>query len=238
MVYEEIYIPRISDCGRDGRLSPGAALCIMEDIGCHHSSTANDDVLKSGLAGVSWILTSWRIGIRGEAPCDEKLRVRTWSRKRSGPTTVLREFTVGGENGREIIAAEARFAIWDFRTGGPVRITDELMMAYRSEDVPVFNDEIRRIVPPDGLSSPVNVSLRNSDIDYNGHVHNTRYLEIAGECPGFDFWGAEEVDIAYRKPVLFTDTVSVSSADTESGRFFSINNQDGPCCYIELKKRG
>ena len=235
MVYEEIYAPRISDCERDGKLSPAAVLCILEDVGCHHSATVNDDVLKSGLAGVSWIITNWRIAIRGEAPGDGKILVSTWSRKKAGPTTVLREFTMCDPNGSEIIAAEARFAVWDFNAGGPVRITDELMEAYKSEDRAVFADEIRRIVPPDGFSAPVPVTLRKSDIDYKGHVHNTRYLEIAAECGAFDFWRAKEVNIAYRKPIIETDSVTVSTADMCGGRFISIGNQDGACCFIELK---
>ena len=236
MKYREQYAPRISDFGRDGKLSLGAILCILEDVGCHHSATANDDVLKSGLSGVSWIITNWRIGIRGEAPGGGVLDVCTWSRKRSGPTTVLREFTVTDAAGREIIAAEARFAIWDFNAGGPVRITDALMKAYKSEDVAVFEDELKRPVPPDSFSAPVPVVLRKSDVDYNGHVHNTRYPEIAGEGAELDFFKASEVNIAYRKPLLETDSVGVATAETDNGVFISINNQDGPCCYIELKK--
>ncbi len=237
MVFNDTYIPRITDRGRDGKLLPGAVLCIMEDLAYRHCAAADDDVLKNSLAGVAWICLNWRIGIRGAAPEDGRLDVSTWSRKRAGLTTVLREFSVRDAAGNDIIAAEARFALWDIKAGTPVKITDELIAAYRSEDRPVFQDEIKRLIPPEEYSSSASVALRGSDIDYNGHVHNTRYLDIASEGAGgfFDFWGAKEINIAYRKPVEEGDRVSVSRAETAAGRFFSINNQDGPCCFIELK---
>ena len=46
MVHQEIYEPRISDYNQNGELSLEAILDIAENVGSHHSSKVNDDVIQ------------------------------------------------------------------------------------------------------------------------------------------------------------------------------------------------
>jgi acyl-ACP thioesterase len=57
-------------------------------------------------------------------------------------------------------------------------MTDEIVSAYQPENVRALERDVSRLRPvlPE---NPAPLALRYSDFDYNGHVHNTRYAELA-----------------------------------------------------------
>lgn len=238
MFFEETCKPRISDFEKGGKISLTSIMCILEDVGAHHSAYANDDVLQYSLAGSAWVCTNWRIRIIKPPAGNKELQVTTWARVKTTGAAVLREYTICDQKGELLVIAQAKFVRLDLHTGKPVRITDELYDAYEPEECSVFEEEMERLTPPEGLGEGQPVPLRKSDVDFNGHVHNTRYIDIAAAGipeEQFDLTKAKELNIAFRKALKASDQVSVVYALIDGGCFISVNNQHGPCCYMFAK---
>lgn len=88
------------------------------------------------------------------------------------------------------------------------RITDALYAGYHPEDRAVFADPLPRLRPPAAFEDAQTLALRQSDLDYNGHVHNTRYLEFALEAlpPGREF---TRLSVVYNRPLAAQETVTL-----------------------------
>ena len=84
----------------------------------------------------------------------------------------------------------------------------------------MFEEELPRMQEPESFSSEHTIQLRRSDIDYNGHVHNTRYLDFAMEALPEEYYrqdGCKSFRINYRNPVMLSDHPVLRMKETETG---------------------
>lgn len=238
MFYKETYLPRLSEFNRHSNLSYEAILQILEAAGSHHSDIVNDNVVEGNQTGIAWVLIDWRVRILRPIKSAEEINITTWVRGKSGSITVCRDFIVTDKSGAEVILAEAKLGLINVATGKLTRISDDLKAAYQSEDRIVFEDEAPRLRAPNAFLSEQVLSVRRSDIDFNGHVHNTRYLDYALEAIPQDIFDTDAftgIRIVYSKPVKEDDTITAKYALTESGHFVGIYASDMLCTLIELK---
>ena len=178
MFYKEIYNPRPSDYNRNGKLSYEAILQLLENAAGNHSANSGDSIADANKNGIAWILTEWRVQILHRPENGESLNITTWVRGKAPASAVYRDFLLTDENGTELIRAEAKFALFDLATSRLTRISEELFGSYQPEDKTVFEDA-QRLCAPSEYTSETELKLRRSDIDFNGHVHNTRYVDLA-----------------------------------------------------------
>lgn len=204
MFYRENYRPRMADCDRDGKLAYEAALHVLEGVGSHHSDLADDNVMDGSKGGIAWILAEWRVEILNRPDDKDEMEITTWIRAQAPTFNVFREFTATDKNGRIMIKGEAKLVLLDVASGTLLRISDELFKAYDIEDKAVFEKALGKMREVKNYEYEKPLSMRRSDIDFNGHVHNTRYLDYALEAIPKDAYllnDIKEFRIAYRKPV-------------------------------------
>lgn len=238
MFYEELYLPRISDFNRNGRLSYEAILQILGAAGCRHSDRANDNVIEGSQHGIAWVLADWRVSILRRTDSTEELNITTWVRGKSGAAAVCRDFILTDKAGGEAIRAEAKFCLLDMSAGKLTRISDELMKAYEPEERMVFETNAPRLRAPVEFMTEQSLAVRRSDIDFNGHVHNTCYADYAMEAIPREVFNADaisDIRIVYSKPVKEDSVVTAKYAKTESGHFVGIYANEVLCTMIELK---
>ena len=237
MYYKEIYQPRISDYDRNGKLSYEAILQILETAGSHHSDTVGDSVIEGSQCGIAWILTEWRVQILRRNDSKEKLQITTWVRGKAPASTVFRDFILTDENGNEVIRAEAKFALFDLTTSRLTRISEELLGSYQPEDKTVFEDA-QRLRAPSEYVSETEMKLRRSDIDFNGHVHNTRYVDLAMEALPNEIFASDDftdIHILYAKPVVERAVVKAKYVFKDSAYLVAVYADDVYCALVEFK---
>lgn len=239
MFYKEIYQPRVSDYDRDGKLSYEAVLQILETAGSHHSDNAGDNVIDGSQSGIAWILTDWRVQIIRRTDSKEELHITTWVRGKAPASTVFRDFILTDRNGGEVIRAEAKFALLDLAAGKLTRISEELFTSYQPEDKSVFDTASPRLRAPVEYDFEQTIELRKSDMDFNGHVHNTRYMDFAMEALPDDVYKNDiaEFRIVYMKAVKDTSCVTLKQVLTEAGRIICIYSAEELCTLILLRER-
>lgn len=228
----------MSDFDRNGKLSYEAIIEMLETAGSNHSDSVNDNVIEGSRNGIAWILAEWNILIPNRVDNISTVTVMTWIRKTSSPATVLRNFIIFDEDGNEIVRAEARSCLLDMRTGRLTRISEELVDAYKPENKCVFDTAPPRLRAPKDYALETPLHIRRDDIDFNSHVHNTRYMSYAVEAlppQVYEADGLHSVRIVYSKPVKENSNVVAKYAPLGDGHFVGIYSEGVLCTLIELK---
>jgi acyl-ACP thioesterase len=237
MFYKEICKPRPSDYNRNGKLSYEAILQILENVAGNHSANMGDSIADANKNGIAWILTEWGVQIVHRPENGESLNITTWVRGKAPAIAVYRDFLLTDENGTEVIRAEAKFALFDLATSKLTRISEELLGSYQPEDKTVFEDS-QRLRAPSEFTSETELKLRCSDIDFNGHVHNTRYVDLAMEAIPKELYSDDrftEFHIMYHKPVLEDSVVKAQYHTDELSHLVTIYADNARCALVKLK---
>lgn len=237
MFYREDYRPRLADYDRRGRLSYEAILQILETAGSHHSDTVNDSVIAGSQSGIAWILADWHVRIQKRPESGDELHIATWVRGKARAGAILRGFLVTDKSGNEMLRAEARTALYDTERGRPTRISEALFAAYGPEDEAVFEEGAVRLRPLEHYRRAMPLILRRSDIDYNNHVHNTRYMGFALEAlppEAYERDELKELRIAYLKPVKAGDAVTLKYSPVENTHAVAVFAGATPCALMEF----
>ena len=237
MFYKEIYKPRPSDYNRNGKLSYEAILQILENAASNHSANSGDSIADANKNGIAWILTEWRVQIVHRPENGESLNITTWVRGKAPAIAVYRDFLLTDENGNEVIRAEAKFALFDLAASKLTRISEELLGSYQPEDKTVFEDA-QRLRAPSEFTSETELKLRRSDMDFNGHVHNTRYVDLAMEAIPKELYAADrltEFHIMYYKPVLEDSVVKAQYHTDGVSHLVTIYADNARCALVKLK---
>ena len=234
MFFSEEYEPRLDDYNEQGNLSLESILKILENCGRHHSQKVNDRKADNGIA---WVLADWRVQISRRSKGSEKLYLTTWVHGKAPASAICRDFLVTDQNQQECIRASARFALVDLGKNRLTRISPELFESYGPEEKRMFEDDLPKMQEPDSFSLEHTIQLRRSDIDYNGHVHNTRYLDFAMEALPEEYYrqdGCKSFRINYRNPVMLSDHPVLRMKETETGFVFGIYVEEKLYTMIEI----
>ncbi|MGM9680684.1 MAG: acyl-[acyl-carrier-protein] thioesterase [Eubacteriales bacterium] len=237
MFYQGIYTPRPSDYDRYGKISYEAILQILEAAAGDHSASVGDGISDANKNGKAWILTEWRVKILRHPEYGENLIVSTWVCAKASAGSVFRVFALYDGNNRETVRAEAKYALLDLQTLKPMRISGDLLASYQPEEKRMFED-LPRLRPLSGYSVETVIKLRRNDIDFNGHVHNTRYVQLAAEVLPKEVFEREDfVDIRmiYSKPLKADDAVCLKYSESNAEHLVGIYNQEGLCCLVDFK---
>lgn len=240
MKYEIKARPRLDDYNRNGKLSMEGIMQMLGIAGQCHSDSVRDGVLKGSLSGIAWILTEWNIKIIKRPENDEMYTVATWARsQRAGvPTSIVsRDFIMKGKNGEELVLASSKFVLMNLSTGKVARITPEMMELYSPEDTAVMQVPAGKIRMPKEYGKEIYIPKLREDIDFNGHVHNTRYMSYALEALPHDVYCEDNISsvrIEYRTPVFEGDEIKarVAHISDEHAYIVGIYNQDEKMCSI------
>lgn len=238
MIYTEQYRPRVSDFDKTGMLSLEAILEMAEDLAAHHSAAAGDMVLEGQRRGISWVLLEWRVEIAARPDGDCVLNGVTWVRGKARSSICERDMVFTDAAGSELIRAEAKLAMVDIAAGRFARIDEKLLSPDFLEEKYLFDNELPRMRPLDEYDIEANVMLRESDLDLNGHAHNTKYLSLVLEALTGGANTAKLVSamrIAYLKPITGCDSVKIKTKVSDDRICFAISNGELLCSLVEFE---
>ncbi len=237
MIWQEETRLRLSDYDQYGNLKDEALLQLLESAGSHHSDQANDSVIAGSQTGIVWILTEWRIRVTRRPRSSDILHISTWARGKAPAAMIYRDFIVTDGQGEELIRAEATFVLLDTVNGRLTRITETLFQAYQPREETVFDDKPARLRAPEVPQATCRVSLRRSDIDYNGHVHNTRYLDLAREALPEEVLQQQfsQIRVLYSKSVTLKDEVTAQYTACDGVSTVVILVRDSVCAIVEFQ---
>ncbi len=237
MFYSEIYQPGVADFDRGGKLGYEAILRILENTASRHSDSSGDNVVEDSQNGITWVLTDWRVQLVHRPDGKAPLRVTTWVRDSVPTGRIFRDYTLAAEDGTELVRAESRLVLFDLRAQKIIRIDQTRFRSYRPEVRGVFASAAPRLRPPAAFDGETVLPLRRSDIDFNGHVHNTKYLDLALEAlpdsvPRDAFTGLRMI---YPKAVKDVASVTLKYNLSDGDPFVCVYSGDTLCTLIRFE---
>lgn len=231
MIYRETVQARVDDFGAGGQMTPGALLRVLENIAGHHSRAAGDNVLDKSLGGIAWILTEWRVEVPRPISYGETVQAETWASGKAPCSRAGRELLLKDGIGEILVRAAGKFALFDLKQRKPVRVSQEQLAPYGPEDRTVFDRELPRLQTPETFDEEKRVSPRRSDVDFNGHVHNAAYLDLALEVLSENLLarGVDRFRIGYRAPLQYGADVTLRRSDIPGGYAVSFSSGGTLC---------
>ena len=194
-------------------------------------------LLRAVLNGIAWIFVEWTIEIINLPKYGEPVKVQTWINGKAPSASVLRNFILSDSKDSNLVKGTAKFALFDLNKRKPARISTELFKLYSPEKSSVFENKSQRLTEPDVYDYEVNLAQRRSDIDFNGHVHNIKYLTYALEALPYDVYLDMEFSslrILYKNPLSSAERIIAKVSENSGDYIVGIYNEEKLCSIVKF----
>jgi acyl-CoA thioesterase FadM len=204
-MYEIIQRVAASHTDAEGRMKFVSAMDMMQD--CSQLWMESEPAVESCFRerGIAQVLVSRQADVVRMPRYGERLSVRT-SVYRCQSFIGYRNTAIYDEAGLPCVKSWSTGAFVVMETGKPAKLPDELPglltmdppleMDYRSKKIRL-PAEAGEDLPP--------LRVRRNDIDFNRHVNNARYVELALEYAGEDF-AVSRFRAEYKRPAVYGDS--------------------------------
>lgn len=134
--------------------------------------------------GLVWIITDYEVTINRLPKFTETITIETEAVSYN-KFFCYRTFKIYDEAGQLLIEVLTYFALMDHQTRKVSPILDDIVAVYDAE----FVKKIQRAPKMTVLENPISIDyrVRYFDIDMNGHVNNSIYLDWMYDALGYDF---------------------------------------------------
>jgi len=227
--FKKIFEISYYDTDKNKNLRPVSLLNLLgETSGEHSNSIIKIDELEN--LNYAWMLNRWKVRIDRYPKAKEKITIETWT---SGIDRFYanREFFVYDE-GEELIGKASTLWIFvDINKKRPIRIPKDLQKGYKIVDEKAFDDfyDFKEKIH---VKDFIDFHVRRSDIDYNNHVNNTKYLDWMVEAVPEEIYNnylLREFEIIYKKEIKYGSTIKsgINEINNEGKVFYhNIINKD------------
>ncbi len=221
MFVDHVFAVRSEDLGAGSLISDSALLELMGETAGVHANLIRQGIYDRESFPYAWVLLGWRVRVERRVPAYRNITVRTWSRGHDR-LFAYRDFEVFDESGHTVASAASRWMVLDLKKNFPARMVPEIIDPYEPEPSrSVFPDYVfpQLIDPQPEAESSRTVPVLRSMTDFNGHVHNTVYLDLADEViPPPENAGAPcDLEITYKKQAYVGESLLLEYAP-EGGR--------------------
>lgn len=209
------------DTDKEGKITPYNILKYFVETSASQtddfaSKEENTDNLNCG-----WMLYKWKVQINKYPKAKEKVYIETWI-SNLDRFYAYREFAILNENDEILGVASTIFIFVDMERKRPIRIPNEFIKKSKiinESNFVEFEDFKGKIE----IHNYIDFKVRRSDIDYNNHVNNTKYLLwIMEVVPDhiYENYILSQFEIVYKKEIKYGDTILSSYIENE------INNNE------------
>ncbi|GGH89145.1 acyl-ACP thioesterase [Pullulanibacillus pueri] len=161
--------------------------------------------------GVSWILTRICVDIIRMPIWDEEITIETWPLE-PGKAEFDRDFFVKDANGNIIIKAVSKWVIMDIKER-KIKRSDFINIHYPEKRTErAIEGKLAKLKDFGHLESVYQKVIGYSDIDFNGHLNNSKYVDYIMDCFTIDEHKKHTIhtiDLNFNQEALPGDTIAL-----------------------------
>jgi acyl-ACP thioesterase len=199
------------------RLGLVGLLNILQDVAWIHGSHLGHGYEAMMRHGSIWVLARQQVVMSAWPAWGERIDIRTWVRPPAGMLVLRDSEIMAGD--RKLGEATAGWLILDATSRRPVRPHfSDTPVVTRAEGGLALNPG--RIAVRDSLQPGARFQVRNSDLDVNGHVNNTRYAQwILDAVPlsAHRAWRVAAYEVNFLAETTVGDCVTIEWGAVEGG---------------------
>ncbi len=196
IIYSRSHVVGCHEVDAGKALKPVAFMNIAQNA-AHINSTDNGfGYCHLAVAGNAWVISRARVVFLDTPLWDETVTVETWARKDDGLFS-MRDFEMKGSDGRVRVAATTTWIVMNVATRRVERLFYALDSQARLNVCPSRNalgQDCPRLRTLSGCSLSSMRRVCPSDMDYNLHANNAKYLEWAEDALEEPFRGRQVVE--------------------------------------------
>lgn len=201
------------------RLGLFGLLNLFQDTAWIHATNLGHGYEEMIRDHTAWVLTRQKLVMSRWPVWGSTIKLTTWVRPVSG-IIAIRDFEVWEEN--ELLGkCTTQWLILDLRTRKPAEKNLTLEDSSARKDLPATL-EASKIILKDQLPKLAEFHVRNSDLDLNGHVNNTKYaqwvLDSVTEDKHREFT-LKEYEVNFIAETKLGDTISILCAQIAEDKF-------------------
>lgn len=208
---------------------------ILADIGTAQSEELGVGIDYCFTNRRTWVFYQYDIKINKYPSCYDKINVIT---NPSGfkKFYASREYSIYNKKTQEVlIEGKAIFFLIDIDKRKAIRIPEEEYKIYGIHDDNNKDITVERLEKPKDIQYSKELSVRYSDIDSNGHVNNTKYIQWAIEVLPIDFLYNHRINrlqVTFEKECKYGTTVTIAAEirELQNGEiitYHNITSEDG-----------
>lgn len=179
-------------------------LNLLQDTAWVHATHLGHGYEKMIEEGSAWVLTRQKVAMRKWPHWGEEITFKTWIRPIKG-VVAIRDFEIWCRD-EKIGECTTQWLILDLATRRATERGGKSFEGQWREDAPDFL-EVGKISPSKDAQKITEFQVRNSDLDLNGHVNNTRYAQ----------WILDSISLQKHQDHVLTEYEVNFVAETMSG---------------------
>lgn len=211
-MYKKNYFVSNNDVDLDFNLKISAIFRYFQDVALAATRDAALDPVSLSKRNIDWVIIRMAVEIKRLPTVDDEIEVITYPGKNI-PMLFPRYFFIKDKQGNVLIRASSIWALIDNITRKAI-IDRDAVSRLPEEHHDGELDLPEKIAIPDNMSLLENRKIHYSDLDFNGHMNNVRYVELLMDGNDSSFYKNHKpifVTLNYMKEIKEKETVSVYS---------------------------
>lgn len=189
--------------------------------------------------GYFWVTNFWQIEVNRYPKIGEHITVGTQA---SDFKAFFgdRNFNMVTPEGEILSVANSVWTLLDIKTNKPVKVPEDLINIYGINGKLEMDYAPRKIKAPEGGQAQSPIEVKKMHLDYNNHVNNGKYIEIAMEYVPEKFKVttllAEYKNQAHLGDIIYPVVTEAIETDGRKAFYVALNDKDGKAyCIVCFK---
>ena len=215
----DLYPVRSYEVDVEGRLTPAALCNYLQESAGLHARRLGVSVEQLQALGMTWFLWRLHLQVARLPTWTEIVEVETWPAEMGRPYAV-RDFRLRvGED--PIGVATSAWLLMDLATKRPIRrVPDRIRDLHPDPPKRALSDAFRRLPACGTSSAHVDLKVRRSDLDLNGHLNHVAAISALLEAVPADLRKSRQIaalEVEYRGEGHLGDRLTARSEPIEAG---------------------
>ncbi|MFC3039496.1 acyl-[acyl-carrier-protein] thioesterase [Virgibacillus xinjiangensis] len=181
-LYKKLYHIDLRDVDFKKKLRISTLFSYFQEIASLSAASIGvgiDDIAKN--YGVAWILMRIRVEVVRVPELNEDITIETWTHE-PGKMEFKRDFVVRDQEGIPIVRAVSAWVIMDL-VERKIKRASHIPFDYPSDIIePAIDYKLKKLKRGESMDTVYQKVIGYSDIDFNGHLNNSRYVDFILDC--------------------------------------------------------
>ena len=226
-MYQKSYVVSNNDVDKYFKLKIPAIFRYFQDVALLATESKGVDSISLSKRNIDWVITRMTVQIKRLPKCDEEIVVCTHSGKDMA-MLYPRYFYIMDAKGEIIVSSSSIWALIDNNTR-KVIVDRDVISKLPPESYDCQPDLPEKLIEPQNKRLVEKRTIHYSDLDFNSHMNNVRYVELLMDVHDTAFYDAhsvKKITLNYMRELKEKEAVEVFT-DASSPETISVYNSEG-----------
>ena len=230
-MFKKSFIVSNNDVDKQFKLKIPAIFRYFQDVALLATESVGADSISLSKRNIDWVITRMNVEIKRLPKCDEEVTICTHPGKDMA-MLYPRYFYIMDAKGEIIVSCASIWALID-NTTRKVIVDRDVISKLPPESYDCQPELPEKITIPENKQFVEKRTIHYSDLDFNSHMNNVRYVELLMDVHDFEFYKTHRpsfISLNYMKEIREKDQVSVYS-DLNNPETFEVQ-VDGSTSFL------